>query len=126
MALAFLVLLLNQTYNHLMLSCLFFAIGIMCCYQVIIFAAGSRLVLPKQLGVTVAFLNCINMLGGSFFHTSIGQLMDIFWTGTITSQGLKVYDLEVYQYALSIIPACSILGAAMVYLISTNLKHKKS
>ena len=126
MALAFLVLLLNQTYNHLMLSCLFFAIGIMYCYQVIIFAAGSRLVPPKQLGVTIAFLNCINMLGGSFFHTSIGQLMDIFWTGTITSQGLKVYDLEVYQYALSIIPACSILGAAMVYLISTNLKHKKS
>jgi hypothetical protein len=125
MALAFLILLLNQIYNHLMLSCLFFAIGIMCCYQVIVFAAGSRLVPPKQLGVTIAFLNCINMLGGSFFHTSIGKLMDIFWTGTITSQGLKVYNLEVYQYALSIIPVCSILGAVIICLIFVNSRSIK-
>lgn len=27
-----------------------------------------------MLGVTVAFLNCINMLGGSFFHTVIGKI----------------------------------------------------
>ena len=122
MALAFVILLLNQTYNHLMLSCLFFSIGIMCCYQVIVFAAGTSLVLPKQLGVTIAFLNCINMLGGSFFHTSIGKIMDIFWTGSMTNDGLKVYDLEVYRYALSIIPVCAIVGAIIIYLISTRLK----
>ena len=62
MAFLFTFLLFNTTYNCWMLSCLFFCIGIMCCYQVIVFAAGADLVTPQYLGVTVAFLNCINIV----------------------------------------------------------------
>lgn len=60
MAIVFSFLISNNTYNQLLLSCLFFVIGVMCCYQVIVFAAGSKLVPLANLGVTVAFLNCIN------------------------------------------------------------------
>jgi len=125
MALAFSTLLMNDTYNHLMVSCLLFAIGIMCCYQVIVFAAGANLVEPRQLGVTIAFINCINMLGGSFFHTSIGKIMDLFWTGSMNAEDLKIYDLEVYKYALSIIPVCAILGAVIVCLIGMRVRSKE-
>jgi len=83
LALAFSFLFLNTIYNWWLLAALFFSVGMLCCYQVIVFAAGSNLVAPQNLGVTVAFLNCINMLGGSFFHTSIGKIMDLYWTGTL-------------------------------------------
>jgi hypothetical protein len=110
----------------LLLAGLFFTIGVLCCYQVIVFAAGSNLVAPQNLGVTVAFLNCINMFGGSFFHTSIGRIMDMFWTGALTNNGLRVYDLEVYQYALSIVPLCAVVGAIMVCLVGIKVRRKEA
>ncbi len=120
MALAFLFLLFDTTFNWYLLACVFFLIGILCCYQVIVFSAGSGLVSTEQLGVTVAFLNCINMLGGSFFHSVIGHLMDNFWEGNLTAFGIKIYTLTAYHEALMIIPICSLIGAVISFAL-----HKK-
>jgi predicted MFS family arabinose efflux permease len=125
MAMAFIFLISYNLYNQLLLSCLFFIIGIMCCYQVIVFAAGSNLVPLQNLGVTVAFLNCVNMLGGSFFHTIIGNLMDMSWSGNMDSSGLRIYDLEVYKYALSIVPICAGLGSIIICLIWVKTRKNK-
>ena len=121
--LAFILLLWGNHYNSLFLYGLFFAIGVLCCYQVIVFAAGSELVAPQNLGVTVAFLNSINMLGGSFFHTTIGKAMDLFWTGTLDNNNLRVYDPQVYKYALSIIPLCALIGAVIICLVGSKKKQ---
>ncbi|RUR13111.1 MFS transporter [Legionella sp. km772] len=125
LALMFSLLLSNCLGNWLTLCTLFFTIGLLCCYQVIVFAAGSRLVNPALLGITVAFLNCINMLGGSFFHTLIGKLMDGFWTGTVDGQGLKIYSLATFQYALSLIPVCAVLGALGIYCLQRKTAQKE-
>ncbi len=122
--LAFLLFSLSSTYNSSLLCCIFFALGIMCCYQAIVFVACSGLVAPKSLGVTIAFLNCTNMLGGSFFHTIIGKVMDVFWGGTLTGDGLRQYDLEVYKYALTIIPVCAMVGAALACLVGSVVRCK--
>lgn len=115
MSLAFALLLAcSHQYHGFFLSSLFFLVGVMCCYQVIVFAAGAELSSLQNLGVTVAFLNCINMLGGSFFHTLIGNAMDMLWTGTIDAEGLKLYDLSVFKYALSLIPIAAAVGALIV------------
>ncbi len=122
MALVFVLLLQSKTYNPLKLSCLFFALGIMCCYQVIVFSAGSSLVEPKNLGVTIAFLNCINMLGGSFFHTTIGKIMDMFWAGDLNDSGLRIYDIHAYKYSLSVVPICAFLGSIIVVFVGLRLR----
>jgi predicted MFS family arabinose efflux permease len=95
------------------LIALLFFIGIACCYQVLVFSAGHNLVKPQFLGVTIAFLNSINMLGGSFFHSLIGITMDMFWDGKEVL-GLRHYSLEAYQKALLLIPVCALLGALLV------------
>lgn len=110
--------------NWWLLSALFFTIGLMCCYQVIVFAAGSTLVSNKQLGITIAFLNCINMLGGSFFHTVIGKIMDYYWEGNLTQNGLKQYSLSSYHHALMVIPACALLGTVLIYLLHRHIKSQ--
>lgn len=110
--------------NWWLLGALFFIIGLMCCYQVIVFAAGSALVSNKHLGITIAFLNCINMLGGSFFHTLIGKIMDCYWEGNLTANGLKQYSLSSYHHALMVIPVCALLGAVLIYLIHKHIKSQ--
>ena len=124
MALAFTLLLLSSVYHWWLLALLFFGVGIMCCYQVIVFAAGSELVKPHYLGITVAFLNCINMLGGSFFHTLIGVSIDHSWTGELSSDGVKLYGLPAYKTALMLIPICASLGAVIICFL--RYKAKKS
>ena len=125
MAVAFIALILCNNYHWWYLACIFFSIGVMCCYQVIVFAAGADLVKSQYLGVTVAFLNCINMLGGSFFHTVIGKLIDLFWTGSLSHDGIREYSLTAYKLALMLIPACAILGAIMVCVLGFVSSRKQ-
>ncbi len=124
LAIVFLGLLSNNINNSWLLGTLFFMIGLMCCYQVIVFAAGATLVPYQYLGVTVAFLNCINMFGGSFFHTLIGKTMDFYWEGALTEQGLRQYSLQSYQHALLIIPVCALLGTVLIYWIHKSTKKQ--
>lgn len=105
-------------FNHFLptwaLIAIMFTIGLLCCYQVIVFAIGTQLVPAYLVSITVAFLNCINMLGGSFFHSTIGKLMDYFQQGMVV-EGAKSYSLEAYTYTLALIPLASLLGAALVW-----------
>ncbi len=117
MVLAFLWLLYaTMFFNAYSLSTLFFVVGILCCYQVLVFATGSELVTPAMLGITIAFLNCINMLGGSFFHSTIGWAMDHFWTG-LMANGIRTYTMQSYQHALLIIPAAAAVGGILVIVV---------
>ena len=116
MGVLFAVLLLYPTYDYIILAALLFVIGIICCYQVIILSLGARMSEQHNVGVTVAFLNCMNMLGGAFFHMIIGVSLDMLWSeeGPL---GSIIYSVESYQYALSVISICSILGALIVYIM---------
>lgn len=121
-----LILLLSSTlYNWYWLAGLLFFLGILCCYQVIMFAAGADFVTPQLLCVTVAFLNCVNMLGGSFFHMTIGLMMDAFWTGMTNHDGVRQYTIESYTTAFMIIPLCAILGACLVGFVGLRLGQNK-
>ena len=115
--LVFILLLSTNLYSWWWLAALFFVLGIMCCYQVIVFVAGADFVPTNCLGVTIAFINCINMLGGSFFHTLIGKLLDLFWTGIHNDAGVRNYALESYHSALMLIPICASVGAIIVCII---------
>lgn len=125
MSLALILLFSSTDYNWYWFAGLLFCMGILGCYQVIVFVAGSDLVSPQLLCVTVAFLNCVNMLGGSFFHTSIGLIMDVFWTGLVSTEGVRQYTVESYGTALMIIPVCAIIGACLVAVVGAKLRQNK-
>lgn len=61
------------------------------------------------------------MLGGSFFHSLVGVMMDAFWSGGM-SEDIRTYDLESYNHALLVIPLCSSFGALMVAMIGVRTR----
>lgn len=103
------------------LQAIMFFIGILCCYQVIVFAIGAKCVPQSLLNVTIAFLNCINMLGGFFFHSLIGRTID--YLQPATKGDFSHYSLETYTYALMIIPVASFIGAL---LLAKLLSHQSA
>ena len=61
------------------------------------------------------------MLGGSFFHTLIGKMMESFWTGAVDAQGVKIYSMRTFQCALSLIPLCAVIGAVGIYYLHRTM-----
>lgn len=116
MTLLMIAILYNVTPQYA-LPYIFFLVGMACCYQVIVFALGSKMVSHKNIGICVAFLNSINMLGGSFYHTTIGMAMDAFWGGMCNIDGERLYELQTYQYALSIILIGAVVGVVMLAML---------
>jgi len=126
MAAIFAVMLLSKgDLSYTVLYAMMFTVGILCCYQVLVFSIGVSCVPPKMRNITVAFLNCINMLGGSFFHTFIGYLMDVFWTGQMLGNQ-RVYESHAYEYALWIIPMAAFIGGIVFLFLRPSSKHKFS
>ncbi|APR99566.1 hypothetical protein BCY86_01875 [Pajaroellobacter abortibovis] len=107
-------LLFPHSFGFNLLAGGFFWIGIFCCYQVLIFAMGSFLVSEENRGVAVAFLNCISMLGGSFFHSAIGWIVDRYGQGSM-QEGVWVYHAHAYAMGLWTIPCSAVLGASILF-----------
>jgi predicted MFS family arabinose efflux permease len=126
MAASFFAIILFDSYiGKSLIYFLVFIIGIACCYQVLVFTIGSSLVKPSLIGVTIAFLNSINMIGGTFFHTVIGQTMDRFWDGK-TTNGVKIYNAIAYQYSLLSIPIASLVGTFIFLAVGSYVRNKKN
>ncbi len=119
LAVIFLFLLAQTFSSSLALSILLFSVGVLCSYQVLIFAVGSSMVSSSYAGVTVAFLNCINMLGGSLFHTVIGKIMSYY------GNEASGFSTTAFQHALSIIPICALLGTGCIYIVKLRVTHTK-
>jgi MFS family permease len=107
--------------SYMSLFMIMFIVGILCCYQVLIFSMGASAVPLEMRNITIAFLNSINMLGGVFFHTIIGTLMDIFWTGEI-SEGQRVYEATAFEYAIWTIPVAAFIGGMVFFFLKPSWK----
>jgi predicted MFS family arabinose efflux permease len=105
------------------LGILMFFLGILCCYQVLIFAFVADIVDRSCAGITIAIINCLNMSFGHFFHYFISQNIQTHWRGNTNASGVPLYDFDAYIYALSIIPICCVIGTLIfLYLSCTKIK----
>jgi len=122
MSLAFFAMILLR--EHMSLAALYFItffVGVACCYQVLMFSIGSSIVKPQFVGITVAFLNSINMFGGTFFHSLIGSIMDYFWSGEM-KDATKLYGIESYNYSLISIPIAALVGTVILVVLMSKSK----
>lgn len=90
------------------LKILLLGVGILCCYQVMVFTLIHHMVPKEKLGMAIAFVNAINMLGGTFFHNLIGGCM-------IMGNYMSTHSAQnSLSFALGVIPLCSLLGVAVI------------
>ena len=89
---------------------LMFILGILCCYQVLVFTVVSSQVNKSSAGLAIAVTNCINMSFGHFFHTIIGNSFKNNWDGKINEFGNAIYTTDNFVHALAIIPLCCFIG----------------
>jgi predicted MFS family arabinose efflux permease len=110
MALIFALMIFKGGFNVSKLSILMFIVGILCCYQVLVFSIVDGMVPANLSGIVISVTNMMIMAIGSLFHFVIGFVMDFYWDGKLSEEGLRLYNTEAYSNSLLIIPATLMLG----------------
>jgi predicted MFS family arabinose efflux permease len=106
----FVILFYLPPLSFTMSAVLMFTLGILCCYQVLVFTVVSSQVEASSAGLAIAVTNCINMSFGHFFHTTIGNAFQASWDGLLSETGSALYSIDNFIYALAIIPICCFIG----------------
>ena len=114
----FILLLAKFDLSYNMMFILMFALGILCCYQVLVFSLTASVVDKSVSGIAIAVINCLNMSIGSLFHKIIAYIMQFNWNGELSAIGGRIYDYDAFFYSLSVIPIATALGMfGFIYFI---------
>jgi predicted MFS family arabinose efflux permease len=108
--LVFMILFYAPALSPTIAAIMMFFLGILCCYQVLVFTIVSNQVKSTLVGLAIAVINCINMSFGHFFHTIIGRALEQGWDGYINQNGVAIYSKENFIYAFIVIPICCFIG----------------
>jgi sugar phosphate permease len=75
---------------------------------------------------TIGFTNAFVMVSGLIFQPLLGELLEVFWDGQLKPDGLPLYSIDAYRYALSSILVASILSwIVMRYVKETYREESK-
>ena len=101
---------------------LFVLMGITSSAQMLTFTMARDVFGIRVIGMAVAFVNTLAMLGGMIFQSGFGLLLDAFWKGGYDKAGGKVYDLIAYEKAVLVVPVCFILSAIIAFFVRDRAK----
>jgi MFS family permease len=81
---------------------LLFFIGFCTGAEMVCFAYATEIVPHAMMGTVTGYINGLVTLGGAFIQQQVGKILDEVWCGQCTTQGLHLYGVTEYRYALSL------------------------
>lgn len=120
--------------NATNIQALMFLLGLLYSSQAIVFAVGRELSPGEAAGTAMAVTNMIVMLGAMFLQPLVGHLLDfslsahtrgVAITGATVDNLQKLYTVDDYQFALSIIPLGILIAAILTFFLKETHAHAK-
>lgn len=114
------------------LQALMFILGLLYSAQAIVFAVGRELSPGEAAGTAMAVTNMIVMLGAMFLQPLVGHLLDfslsthvsnVAETGGVVNNLQKLYTVDDYQFALSVIPLGILIAAILTFFLKETHAH---
>ena len=105
---------------------LLFLTGIFSGGQILYFTMAVENSPRHAAATTIGFTNSFVMVSGLVFQPLLGKLIEIFWDGQLKADGLPLYSMDAYRYALSSILVASILAwIVTLYMKETYREESK-
>lgn len=116
--------------NESNIQALMFLLGLLYSSQAIVFAVGRELSPGEAAGTAMATTNMIVMLGAMLLQPLVGHLLDLSLKthagdGGIVDNVQKLYTVDDYQFALSIIPLGILIAAILTFFLKETHAHAK-
>ena len=109
---------LSVMYGLLFLSGVFFSA------QPLIFSSVCQLTPHASNGTAISFTNMVVMMLGMFLQPIIGWFLDWIWDG-VMNNGIPLYTISDYRFALLSIPVCLIISLLLVPFIPETFPREK-
>lgn len=118
--------------NESHIQFLMFILGLLYSAQAIVFAVGRELSPGEAAGTAMAVTNMIVMLGAMFLQPLVGRLLDFSLSthlstaapsGAVVDNLQKLYTVDDYQFALSIIPLGILIAAILTFFLKETHAH---
>lgn len=121
---SFSLIIYGPFHSQMALGILLFIMGFFTVSMLLCFAINSEIHSSAITGIVIGFTNMVVVMLGSFiFQPLIGKILDLQWTG-VMSNGIPVYTMAQYRWALSVLPLCQVLALFCVLNIrETRCKH---
>ncbi len=101
--------------NPIILKSIFFLIGVFCGAEMICFTGALLNTTADKSGLTIGFVNTLNMMGGAILQQIIGKALDVQWQGAVDDAGVRTYSTDQYIFALSVL-VIVLVGCAVLSL----------
>lgn len=85
--------------------------------QVLCFTIAKNHVPNQMSGTVIGFTNALVMFSGIIFQPLLGHILDLFWDGSITAEGIRLYSAHAYQMSMLTIPLCFLASALLLVMI---------
>ena len=113
-ALVFLCILYLPLHSSFTLSLLMLVFGMLCGAEILCFSVGKDSVTEHYTATAIGMVNFVVMLGGMILLPVVSYVVESFFMHII-NHGVKVYSVEGYQYAMTLI-SIGLFVAAMLSL----------
>lgn len=124
--LLFSILVYANNLSEISLVILMILIGFFCGAEMLCFTAALWYVDPKSSGVTIGVVNTLNMLGGAIMQHVIGIYLDANWSGELDNLGLRIYSIEDFVEAFSILVIIITICLIVAFIALDNKKVNKA
>jgi MFS family permease len=109
---------------YFLVCILFVLFGVASSSQVLTFAMGRDVCELSVVGMVMAFINTLAMIGGMIFQPGLGLLLEAFWQGSYDTAGAKIYSLAAYEKAVLVVPICCLVSFLIGLLVKDKLRLK--
>ncbi len=95
---------------------LLFLLGLFSSAELLNFSLAIELNSPAAKATAAAFTNCLISWGDALVQPLVGFLLDHNWGGTVVN-GIRVYQTQDYQIALSCLPIALVLSMIAMFYV---------
>jgi len=107
------------------LSLVFWSIGVLCAYQILVIYKATTYVKSNLLGLSTAIANMIIMPFGYVYHTAIGEIMNFFGENRSAVGDIGGYGKDAFVAAISLIPLGLFIGGFGFIIIVLSERKRK-
>lgn len=83
---------------------LFLVLGIVATGQMLVFSWVHEGAAENEQGMRLGFVNAVTMMAPLVIQPFLGYLLDCFWAGAVSSEGVKIYTADAYNHAILLFP----------------------
>ena len=80
------------------------------------FSIANDMCHKSHVATGLSFMNMMNMIGIALVQPLVGYILDLLWDGRL-QQGVRVYSLDAYQQALSLLPLGAFVALCLLPFI---------